>query len=389
MGSDRRSRGDGESPRAVPRLSREDLAALEAAGLYDPAAANGGDRVALLEWIVGHGFTTAQIIDGMTRPGSTLTGLVSDLARAPQTRLTLAEIPALAGIDPARIERLCLAAGFPPFDARTSRFSLAEADALAAFAGAMDRFGEPAILSMLRVVGSSLARVAEAAVSTFMVNIEGPLRDANAGDVALAEANLAAIGSLDVISGAMQSLFSTHMTTAIRRMRAAREARSVDLVRMAVGFIDLVGFTSLSRKLSARELAGLVEEFEGRANDIVAARDARLVKVIGDEVMFVAHDVSTACDVALTLIERFAADRAVTPRGGLASGPLLTRGGDYYGPTVNLASRIADVAVPSEVLVSSDVAAQAARERFRFEPSGKRMLKGFDDPIVLFAAERA
>ncbi len=90
-----------------------------------------------------------------------------------------------------------------------------------------------------------------------------------------------------------------------------------------------------------------------------------------------------------TLVERFADDRAVTPRGGLAAGPLLMRSGDYYGPIVNLASRIAELAVPNEMLVTAEIATHAAPERFRFEPAGKRMLKGFEEPVVLYAAQRA
>jgi adenylate cyclase len=171
-------------------------------------------------------------------------------------------------------------------------------------------------------------------------------------------------------------------------MRSAREQRSVDLLHLSVGFVDLVGFTELSRKVSARDLAALVAEFEGVSNDIVTARDGRLVKLIGDEVMFVAVDAAAACDAALSLVERFAGHQAVTPRAGLAAGPLLMRGGDYYGPIVNLASRIAELAVPKEVLVTEQLVAAAGAQRFRFEPAGKRMLKGFDEPFALFAAVR-
>jgi len=74
-----------------------------------------------------------------------------------------------------------------------------------------------------------------------------------------------------------------------------------------------------------------VERFEALAGDAVAARDGRVVKLVGDAVMFVAVDPSAACDIALALLERFAGDPAVTPRGGLAEGRLLARGGDYYG----------------------------------------------------------
>jgi adenylate cyclase len=140
--------------------------------------------------------------------------------------------------------------------------------------------------------------------------------------------------------------------------------------------------------MPSRALAELIERFEDAAYDIAAARDGRVVKLIGDEVMFVARDAASACDIALTLVERFAGDPSVTPRGGLAIGELLLRGGDYYGPIVNLAARVADLAVPGELLVTLEVAA-AAGPAFRFEPAGKRMLRGFEEPVALHALARA
>jgi adenylate cyclase len=113
-----------------------------------------------------------------------------------------------------------------------------------------------------------------------------------------------------------------------------------------------------------------------------------VVKFVGDEVMFVTLAPEAACDIALTLVERFTGDAAVTPRGGLASGEVLIRGGDYYGPIVNLAARLAELAIPREVLVNQALGAQAGGSRFRFEPAGRRMLRGFDEPVLLFTAER-
>ena len=113
------------------------------------------------------------------------------------------------------------------------------------------------------------------------------------------------------------------------------------------------------------------------------------MKLIGDEVMFVTLDATAACDIALALFEEFAGDPAVRPRGALATGDLIVRGGDYYGPTVNLASRLAELAVPAELLVAPAVAAEARSAGLRFEPAGKRMLKGFDEPIALLTVERA
>jgi adenylate cyclase len=139
----------------------------------------------------------------------------------------------------------------------------------------------------------------------------------------------------------------------------------------------------LSRHLSAQELIAFVGSFEARAHEVVAAAGARVVKLIGDEVMFVATDPAAACQAGQALVEAFSGEGHVLPRGGMAYGNVVLRGGDYYGTVVNLASRLADAAVPQELLVSGDLA-DAATE-CAFEPAGRRMIKGFDDPIAVHA----
>ncbi len=140
-------------------------------------------------------------------------------------------------------------------------------------------------------------------------------------------------------------------------MRASfRGVEGFENADLAIGFVDLVGYTALSQKLTSEELAQLVSEFETTAQEAVIARDGRLVKLIGDAVMFTAVDAEPAIDIALRLLEAFSERyEQILPRGGIAVGEVLTRGGDYYGPVVNLASRIADQAVPSEILVTNDV----------------------------------
>jgi len=361
---------------------------FEAAGLYDPAAPEAADRLALLQWLAAQGTTLAQMVEAQ-RHGS-LTGLAGDLTLRAGERLTLAEVAAAAGMSPARIERMRLAAGFPPVDPDEAFFSRDDAETFASLVTGDAFVGEPAMLHFIRVVGSSLARIAEAALALFLANVERPIVERHAGELALAQANLRAAHALDIIPNGVRSMFRAHMETAIRRFRAARplERVTLDTVRVTIGFVDLVGYSRLTQQLDVRALGTLVERFEALASDIVAARDGRVVKLIGDAVMFVAVDAGAACDIALTLLERFADDPSVTPRGGLASGTVLLRGGDYYGPAVNLASRIAELAVPREILVTVEVAEQAGTGRFRFEPAGRRVLKGFDAPVPLHAAGR-
>jgi class 3 adenylate cyclase len=359
---------------------------FEAAGLYDPKAANAAERLELLEFLVARGATLEQMA-AAARVGS-LTALAADLLLKRGQRHGLAEVATLTGLSEERVRELSLAVGLP-FGFDRDRVTDEHVEMFRKFSDAAAFFGEGPVLRLLRVVGASLSRIAEAAISLFYVTVEGPMRKQGTTERAIAEAGLRSIQAIDGLQAMIHGLFPAHMEVAIERFRRLELGRSVDTAHMTVGFVDLVGFTTLSGRLSASDLAGLIERFEERAFDVVTARGGRLVKLIGDEVMFVTVKAAAACDIALALCEEFATDPAVTPRGALATGELVIRGGDYYGPVVNLASRLAELAVPRELLVTAEVAAEARSATLRFEPAGRRMLKGFEEPVALLTVERA
>jgi class 3 adenylate cyclase len=374
------SRDEGD----VPHDSR--IAEYQAAGLYDPAAPNAAERLALLEWLAARGVTIEQM-KRSRRPGGALTGLAGDLMMNPGAHLRLAELAARAGLTVDRVEAIRRTAGLAPVDPEEPRFADRDVQSFAAFAVGAQLFGEQATRHFGRVMGSSLARIAEAVVSMFLINIEGPIREAHGTELELAQANLRATEAAEMVPPVLQSVFRAHLEESIRRFRLAREG-SIETARFAVGFVDLVGFTTLSRRMSPRELTDTIERFESTAHETATAKGGRVVKLIGDEVMFVAIDAAAACDIALTLVEHFAGDPAVTPRGGLTYGVLINRGGDYYGSVVNLAARLADLAVPNELLVTPELAEKVRSDAFRFEPAGRRLPKGFDEPVSLLTLER-
>jgi adenylate cyclase len=120
-----------------------------------------------------------------------------------------------------------------------------------------------------------------------------------------------------------------------------------------VGFVDLVRFTAITEEIAEDELDALISRFEEVAHDVITGNGSRMVKMIGDEVMFVADDPFEGTKVALELVEAYADDPQLpTARAGVATGGVLARDGDYYGPVVNLASRIVDVARPGHVVTS-------------------------------------
>jgi adenylate cyclase len=363
------------------------VAEFETAGLYDPREPNAAERLALLEWLTARGVTREQLVRAHGQ--GLLTALAGMVALRPGLRLTLADVAKRAGIPTTRVEEIRFAAGLSPVDPAERVFSEEDAETFAIFAVGAAQFGELPLRRFVRVMGSALAGIAEAALSLFYVNVERPMHERNAGELALAEANLRAIQTLQVVPRAMAGLFVAHVEAAIERFRQARRSVADDVADFTVGFVDLVGYTTLSRRMTVSELAAVIDRFEDTAYEVATARGGRVVKLVGDEVMFVTVTAAAACDIALALLDHFAGDPSITPRGGLASGELLIRGGDYYGPVVNTAARLADLAVPHEVLATPEVAEQARGPGLRFEAAGRRLPKGFEAPLTLFTVERS
>jgi adenylate cyclase len=126
---------------------------------------------------------------------------------------------------------------------------------------------------------------------------------------------------------------------------------------LSVGFTDLAGFTKLSRQLSRMELSRLTETFEETASGVIADLGGRVVKTIGDEIMYYASDAATAVEIGLTLIERLGEiEEMPAVHAGVATGPVLLRFGDVYGATVNIAARLTGVARPDSLLVDKATA---------------------------------
>ena len=146
----------------------------------------------------------------------------------------------------------------------------------------------------------------------------------------------------------------------------------------AVGFADMVSFTRRTAGLGSTDLSEFVQRFEAAARDVVTGAGGRVVKTIGDAVLFVADDARTGARVALGLAEVLGREidseplrlagladgaRGVTPvRVGLVWGRVLSRFGDVFGPTVNLAARLTDIAEPSTVLTDPVTAAALAAD---------------------------
>ncbi|HET7690199.1 MAG TPA: adenylate/guanylate cyclase domain-containing protein [Nocardioidaceae bacterium] len=149
---------------------------------------------------------------------------------------------------------------------------------------------------------------------------------------------------------------------------------------MTVGFVDIVGYTSRSRLLSETELEELVEHFESTCNHVCTEHDGRIIKTIGDEILFVAYDPAQGARIALDLVERHDEDdRFPLVRAGVAHGPVLARLGDVFGSVVNMAARLTTVARPGRVLVDRRMQEELAdSEEFALRRMRRTSVKGFD-----------
>jgi adenylate cyclase len=363
---------------------------LEAAGVYDPTAPDADFRRSIAEHLCAVGVSVDDVIAilGSDDPEAEMNLRVL----FPGPRIRVDEFADRVGLSIEQLERIRIAAGLPrlPGGPEVQVFSARDEQAFISFGVGTALFGEEATLQFIRVMGSALSRVAEAAVALFGSHIGRSLDEQHAPPDVQFNASVDATQALSALGPALDTMSRFHAETAIRRLTRAREgATSFESGRLAVGFVDLVGFTPLAETMTIRRLGELFDEFEGLAGDLIAEHDGRLVKLIGDAVMFVALDPDAACEIALRLVEHFRGEaNPVTPRGALALGEMLVRGGDYFGHVVNLAARAAELAVPYEILVSQEVVA-AAGPRFNFEPAGRRMLKGFAEPAPLATLRRA
>jgi adenylate cyclase len=343
--------------------------------LEDPRAE---ERRRVLDWLTTQGFTVDEI--RAADAGGALTALAGDTLHRTGVTLSIEQMSELTGITIERLVEVRRAAGLQPVELTTPVYTRDDVEVFELLMAAAELFSWNELMQFLRVVGSSMARVGDAANTLFLHDVERPLREAGGSDLDLMNRTVQAVQLAGGISTVLAHLLRMHLDQAVAWSRQAHgrvHGRRL-MAPLAVGFVDLVGFTRRAGAMDAVELADLVARFEAMAHDVITDLGGRLVKLIGDEVMFVAVEASTGCDIALGLLDTFGDDPELTPRGGLAYGDVLARSGDFFGPTVNLAARLAEQAVPSEVLATPDVTEAAGRQ---LGSAGRRMLKGFADPV--------
>jgi adenylate cyclase len=291
------------------------------------------------------------------------------------TRVQLAEA---AGLDLEEGRRLWRSMGFPETPDDATIFNdrdLAAAKLMTGLteAGFLDSDVREAVA---RATAQSMSRLAEWQVGMLkrLIEAEGaPLTPQHALQVAGAV--------LPALEELQNYVWRRHLAAAVARLLVtdASEGGPDGTERLAVGFADMVGFTRATRRRSTAELAEMVERFGSSTTEVIADGRGRIIKTIGDEVLFVADDIGDGAAIALALRDRVRTEKALPQlRIGLAAGPVLTRYGDVYGEAVNIAARLTSHARPDTVLVDREVVeALAVDPRFALRPLRPLTVPGY------------
>lgn len=250
--------------------------------------------------------------------------------------------------------------GFTPVDEDTVVFTEEDAYAIGDLSAIVEEgvISERAFASISRGLGFHMGRLA-------MWITEALVDEAKYAD-GLDDAQ-ARQQMLDSIPELLE-IFESQVMFTFRRQLAAYAARAGSEVlhrdtdelfplHRAIGFADLVQFTRLAQDLPGAELADMVGRFESVSRDLISVGGGRVVKTVGDEIMFLADTPEDGAQIAVSLAETITASPDLPPvRVGLAWGSMFSRYGDVFGPTVNLAARMESVARPGSVLVDAETA---------------------------------
>jgi adenylate cyclase len=242
-----------------------------------------------------------------------------------------------------------------------------------------DQLDVTEVLHLTRTIGLSAARIADGVVGFWVDRFGAGGSEGVAGIAELADPER--IEDLERVVG---YILRRHLLDSVSRRQATAQAAAGGGASIAVGFADLVGFSLLSEQLTDRETAQLVERFEQTATDQIVIAGGRVIKMIGDEVMFSA-DPADVGEIALSLAESFDSPELPSVRVGAASGRVVAQSGDLYGPAVNLAARATVAARPGTVLISPSLADRYRQDdRYRVVSLRPMRLKGIGvEPLAV------
>lgn len=279
------------------------------------------------------------------------------------------QVAELSGVSAEKCTEVWTAMGFAvPSAPDAVNYTDADVDALRT----MRRLTDTGVLSenieapIVRATGQAMSRLAEWQVSlvtdfvlhALMENRElGDSAEPFDEDTVTNAVASTADALLPRIRDLQDHVWRRHLAAAAERV-VLRTREGDDSLPLAIGFADMVGYTHLTRRIEIEELSSLLDRFESISARVIAEHHGRIIKNVGDEVMFSADDPDTAAAICMALQDAISAVEALPKiRVGLAYGDVLVRYGDAYGAVVNVAARLTGSARPGTILVDESLAA--------------------------------
>ncbi|MFI0369367.1 adenylate/guanylate cyclase domain-containing protein [Actinomadura sp. 1N219] len=298
-------------------------------------------------------------------------------------RYTRKEVEALAGVSDDYARRIWQALGFPTPPDDEVAFTDGDVAALREIKDLLgsDLVDEDMVLQLARAVGQTMGRLASWLGDVWLQRLgELPSDEPMTPDLVAA-----ALAATEELRPAFERLllhgWRRQLTAAGMRAAATTASAQSDpaagLAHLAAGFADVVSFTRLSRRLDGDALAAFIEHFESTTAEIIAEHGGRVVKTLGDEVLFVASDPRSAAEIGLRIADRFNEDPDFPKvRVGLAYGEVIQRLGDVFGTPVNLAARLTSTAYPGTVLIDTALVSALPSGAYDTTPLRPRPLQG-------------
>ena len=322
------------------------------------------------------------------------------LGEAPS--LTLTELAQRAGTSMEVAQKFWRAMGFADVQPDEVRFTDQDVAALQDTVALLDETSDSSlasasVLELLRAQSYTMDRLVLWELETFVMDLSERLGldDTAARLVALDRID----GLVELLSRQLTYVWRRHMASILGRTDAevstrGREDAGPDLYPLirSLGFVDIVSFTQRAQGMSKAALTHMLEDFENTARDVITSRGARVVKTIGDAVMYISDDLLIAADVVTALVEELQkGPDAIRVRASLVEGRVISRSGDVFGPTVNLASRLVDAAEPGGIRLDESTAMAILRSpeagRYRVGQCHEVVAKGLGQ-IVPWSLER-
>jgi adenylate cyclase len=376
-------------------MLRMDIDSWEKAGLYAPGTPGADERRALMEFLTMRGATIEQMVEAH-RLGR-LPAVAGDLVMgARPATLTAQEVADRCRVPVQRLQRVLLSLGISV----QADDSLNEdwVRLMEAFQQGAELMSDDALNAFTRVLGAAATSIAEAAIALFYAEL-GPGSEHEASDeLGRAQMSEAATLAFSTVPAVLSQVLLEQFDRANLRAAVVRgwvptsadseESTAGEMV--ALGFVDLVGSTSWAEGLSLRDHSLALSRFESAAWSSAVLAGGRVIKMIGDEVFFAAPTADAACRIGTDVCAAAKADPLLpSARGAIGFGLATAREGDYFGPLVNLVSRLTKTAGPEMLIATQPAADELPDGDWNLVELDPQPVRGLDAPAPVFAVTPA